>query len=274
MKDTLKLAVIQLNSNDSQDNNWDQIWSLLENLMQNHSGIHLISLPENALFLRVSLKDQLQAITMKDPKLIELQNWAIQNELQIHLGAAAVQENKKIYNATIWLGQVGGPKVVYKKIHLFDVEVGGQSLKESDDFASGSEPAIIEFMGWRLGLSICYDIRFPELYLNYAKNNVDLILVPAAFLKITGGAHWHTLLKARAIETQAYLVAAAQCGVHTSTVHNKSRETYGHSLVISPWGEILTDNQELKPSFQVIQIEKSQISKVRAQIPISQHRKL
>lgn len=131
----------------------------------------------------------------------------------------------------------------YQKIHLFDIKLEGQeAFRESDEFANGTLPAIIDVKGFKIGLSICDDVRFSELYHQYHRHQVDVITVPSAFLVTTGLAHWHTLLRGRAIEGQCYVVAPAQTGVHTSA-HGKAgqRETFGHSLAVNPWGEILVE---------------------------------
>jgi predicted amidohydrolase len=125
----------------------------------------------------------------------------------------------------------------YDKIHMFDADVGdGILYHESDSFAAGTTPVIAEIEGVRLGMSICYDLRFPHLYRQLANDGAHLLAVPSAFTKLSGAAHWHILLRARAIETGSYVIAPAQCGTHSD-----GRETYGHAMIISPWGEILCE---------------------------------
>ncbi len=272
-KNSLKVAVLQLNSNDNFENNWQQLNHQLNEIVKTHNDVDLICLPENALFLRVSLKEKLMAFKITDKKLKELNIWANEHQVHIHLGGVAIEKDSNVYNASVWLGDES-PEVVYEKIHLFDIEINGQSLKESNDFSAGETPKTKIFKGWNIGLSICYDMRFSELYYYFAKNNVNLILVPAAFLQVTGEKHWHALLKARAIECQAFVVAAAQCGTHTSTVSGKSRNTYGHSLVIDPWGEVLSDNNQTQPSFKVVTLDPEILKVVRERIPMESHRVL
>jgi predicted amidohydrolase len=151
---------------------------------------------------------------------------------------------------------------------LFDIQLAGQeAIRESDEFNHGDGPSILDIKGWKWGLSICYDLRFSELYSKYAHQAVDIISVPAAFLVPTGEAHWHTLLRARAIESQAFVVASAQSGSHKGI-----RETYGHSLIVNPWGAILLDMTTVGVS--VMELKKSDIKRVREQIPMSSHRRL
>jgi nitrilase len=129
----------------------------------------------------------------------------------------------------------------------------------------------MELKGWKIGLSICYDLRFSELFLTYAKQAVDLILVPSAFLVPTGRAHWHVLLRARAIEAQAYVLAAAQGGKHISG--KAQRETFGHTLAVGPWGEVISELEEA-PGHIIIELRPESITKVREQIPMDGHRRL
>ncbi|NJM10425.1 MAG: hypothetical protein HC883_06135 [Bdellovibrionaceae bacterium] len=174
-------------------------------------------------------------------------------------------------NSTILFEAGKGPRVVYTKVHLFDVDVeGAPPVRESELFVNGDHPAILDFHGWKIGLSICYDLRFAELYLNYAQA-VDLILVPSAFLVPTGEAHWHTLLRARAIEAQAYVAAPAQGGEHGSG--DQFRSTYGHSLVVDPWGRVVVD-MKLETGLQTVELVREAIEKVRRQIPMKSHRRL
>ncbi|MBY0384530.1 carbon-nitrogen hydrolase family protein, partial [bacterium] len=182
--------------------------------------------------------------------------------------------------ASVLIDPSGQKKIVYRKIHLFDVNVQGRVVRESDSFCAGSEEAIVDIKGWRVGLTICYDLRFAELFVKYHKQQVDLVLVPSSFLVPTGRSHWQTLLRARAIETQSYVAAPAQVGVHKSVVAPSlsERQTWGESLVVGPWGEILAASSSfdqplsLKPI--LLELDKEQLQKVRAQIPLLQHRRL
>ncbi|NJL72346.1 MAG: hypothetical protein HC888_12600, partial [Candidatus Competibacteraceae bacterium] len=180
----------------------------------------------------------------------------------------------KFRNCTIWFRAGHSPRIVYSKIHLFDVDVeGAPPVRESDHFHPGEAPAVLHVKGWKIGLSICYDLRFAELYLRYAQS-VDLILIPAAFLVPTGEAHWHVLVRARAIEAQAYVAAPAQAGGHRSVGRPSAvRATYGHSLVVDPWGVVLADLGS-GVGLKVVTLEREAIAKVRRQIPMAGHRRL
>ena len=183
-------------------------------------------------------------------------------------------DNTQKYNASILIDPVHGLSVVYKKIHLFDIELAGQkAIRESDSFAHGLWPSVWSYEGLLFGSSICYDVRFAELYSKYAKQEVDVIVIPSAFLVPTGRAHWEPLLRARAIESQAYVLAPAQCGLHQSKHHDGARETYGHSMIIDPWGEILS-LKESGVGLIYADLNTERVRSVRKQIPMKNHRKL
>jgi predicted amidohydrolase len=154
----------------------------------------------------------------------------------------------------------------YDKIHLFDVNLAsGEAYRESDTVSPGDRLVSADTPWGRVGLTICYDIRFPHIYRALAKAGADFITVPAAFTKTTGQAHWHILLRARAIETGAFIIAPAQGGRHAN-----GRETFGHSLIISPWGEILAEGGT-DPGIILAEIDPTQTKAVRARIPALQH---
>ena len=157
----------------------------------------------------------------------------------------------------------------YRKIHLFDVDLAnGVSLRESDTRAHGTDVVVAQTELGNMGLSVCYDLRFPELYRRLADQGAHLIFVPSAFTAFTGQAHWETLLRARAIENQAYVIAADQFGKAP-----KSFETHGHSMIIDPWGEILAELAD-GPGIVTAEIDLDRLAKVRAELPALKHRKL
>ncbi len=150
----------------------------------------------------------------------------------------------------------------YDKIHMFDVNVpDGQVYRESSTFRRGAEAPVVPMPWGGLGLTICYDLRFPQLYRELAQAGADFLTVPSAFTRMTGKAHWHTLLRARAVETGCFLFAAAQCGDHDG-----GRQTYGHSLIVGPWGEVLAEAGE-EPGVIVADIEPKKVREARAMIP-------
>jgi predicted amidohydrolase len=267
----LKLAVVQLNSIDDVEQNVDQILKTAEELP---GELDLVCLPENALYFRISKKQEMPALSLEHPQLERLQKWVDQRKTAMMIGSMPYGkpgDKKRPHNATVFLRPNEKAEVVYRKIHLFDVDVpGAPPVRESESFSYGPETAIVEWRGWRLGLSICYDLRFAELYSYYGRQNVDAILIPSSFLVPTGKAHWDILLRSRAIENQCFVVAAAQSGEHVSASGEK-RHTYGHSMVVGPWGDKwieLEDDHE----WGTTRLEKSALIEVRARIPMKQHR--
>ena len=189
----------------------------------------------------------------------------------VHLGSIPVQtdaNNDRLTNRSIIIDDKGIIRARYNKMHLFDVELAsGESWRESSMYDVGSGPVVVETPLGLLGLTICYDMRFPDLFSTLAKARVDAIAVPAAFTVPTGIAHWHTLLRARAIEAQAFVIAAAQSGQHED-----GRSTFGHSLVIDPWGEVLLDMGEGE-GLGFAEIDLARIAEVRSQIPVHANRR-
>ncbi len=155
----------------------------------------------------------------------------------------------------------------YDKLHMFDVDVADshKQYRESAIFNAGDESVVVDSPFGRLGLSICYDVRFPHLYSELVQKGAQIIIVPAAFTAVTGQAHWETLLRARAIETQCWVVAVNQAGTHPC-----GRQTWGHSMVITPWGEVTVSAQQEAVSF-VAEIELAQIQQIRSAMPVAQH---
>lgn len=272
MSGTIRVALAQLTSTDDFASNLQQVKQALAQIDQ---PVDLVSFPENTFYFRIRKDTGLQPVTLQDPFWQELREWCTKQDCALHIGGTPVSENGIVYNAKVWVTSEG-VQTIYRKMHLFDVEVRGQaSLRESDFFAKGHEPRTLTLKDWKIGLSICYDLRFAELYNCYAKEEVDLILVPSAFLVKTGEAHWHTLLRARAIENQCYVIAAAQGGVHVSPNSTDTRHTYGHSLAVDPWGEVLVDLKDASgPVVRCVELSKARIHDVRQQIPMRQHRRL
>ena len=189
----------------------------------------------------------------------------------VHLGSLAVRSERHspLYaNRTLVIGPDGTVRARYDKIHLFDVDLStGESWRESSAYAPGAGPVTLDTPLGLMGLAICYDMRFPDLFSAYSKEEVSVITVPAAFTVPTGKAHWHTLLRARAIEAEAFVIAAAQAGKHED-----GRQTYGRSLVIDPWGTVLLD-MGVEEGVGYAEIDLARIAEVRAQIPVHANRR-
>lgn len=275
MSETLDVAVLQLTSDDDVSTNVAQVLSLLKGL--EGKAPDLICLPENALYFRIQEGSKIPSLALDDSRLTPLKDWARVFKSSIHIGSIPRDGGGgKLFNSSVLIGPDGVAEDLYRKIHLFDVDVlGHKPVRESDVFARGEGPATIELQGWKLGLSICYDLRFAELYSAYARAAVDVILIPSAFLVPTGRAHWEILTRARAIESQAYVLAAAQGGQHTNG-SGSSRSTYGHSIIVDPWGEVVETCPDDFGDARVLRatLSKKRIAQVRSQIPMSLHRRL
>jgi len=210
---------------------------------------------------------ELLATEDDDKSLKAYRELAKELKIHLHIGSLALRATpERAVNRSFLIAPDGTILATYDKIHMFDIDLpDGETYRESANYQAG-ETAVISDLPWgRIGLTICYDVRFPALYRALAEAGASFITVPAAFTKKTGEAHWHTLLKARAIENSCFIFAAAQGGKH----ENK-RETFGHSLIIDPWGEILAESG-IEPGVVLAKIDPARVVDVRKSIPSLQH---
>jgi predicted amidohydrolase len=238
-------------------------------------GANLIVLPECFAFLGRKEGDKMAVAEALDearpgPILATLQEIATKHGAFVVGGGLPERvpgDEKRAYNTALTVGPDGRMLAAYRKIHLFDVDIpGGAVLRESDGTARGAELVAVPVGERTVGVTICYDVRFPELYRRLAYDQgADTLLVPAAFTAHTGRAHWHVLLRARAIENQAWVVAAAQHGRH-----NEKRESFGHSLIIDPWGTIVAEVAE-GDGVIVAALDGEALAKTRRQMPCRDH---
>jgi predicted amidohydrolase len=207
----------------------------------------------------------------EDPVLAAVREAAAEQGIWVHLGSLALAGERgdgRLVNRSFLIDAEGAVRARYDKIHLFDVDLPtGESWRESAAYAPGERPVVAETPAGRLGLTICYDMRFPDLYRSLTGAGATILSVPAAFTVPTGQAHWHILLRARAIEAGVFVVAAAQCGKHED-----GRETYGHSLVVDPWGKVLLDMGK-EPRLGFADIDPAQVDEVRSRLPAIRHRR-
>lgn len=203
-----------------------------------------------------------------NPAIAHCQALARELGIWLHLGSMGVLvKPDKIANRSYLFTPEGRIAARYDKIHMFDVELpGGESYRESRNFEPGTKAVLADLPWGTLGLTICYDMRFPSLYRALAKAGAEIIAVPSAFTVPTGQAHWHALLRARAIEAQCFILAAAQVGNHEN-----GRSTYGHSLIVSPWGEILAEADGETPSVITGDIYLEAVKEARRRVPSLQH---
>jgi predicted amidohydrolase len=262
-------AAVQLTSTDDVGRNLDRTEALVREAAGR--GAALIVLPENFAFLGAEGEKAKVAEPLDGPSLTRLASLA--RELGVHLCAGGFHERApvpgKVHNTAVLFGPAGERLAVYRKIHLFDVDLpGGQRFRESDHVVPGVEPVVAETALCRIGLSICYDLRFPELYRALSAQGAEVILVPSAFTLYTGKDHWHPLLRARAIENQCYLLAAAQFGQH-----GEKRWTYGKSLLADPWGGVVAQAADGE-GLAVGEVDLELVARVRRDLPALAHRRL
>ena len=204
-----------------------------------------------------------------DPVLAATRAAARRHGVAVALGSLAVRRaDGMLANRSVFVDDAGEVRATYDKMHLFDVALGGaDDWRESAAYAPGEQAAVVDWRGLRLGLSICYDLRFPALYQALSAAGATMLTVPAAFTVPTGRAHWRTLLTARAIENAAFVVASAQVGTHAD-----GRETWGHSMVVDPWGEVLLEMGG-EPGVDVVTIDLAQVAEVRRRVDVLAHRR-
>jgi deaminated glutathione amidase len=234
-------------------------------------GARLVVLPEVFIWRGNKKEEGGAAEPIPGPSSIFLADLA--RELKIYFLAGSILEeipgSGKVYNTSLLFDPSGKLLASYRKIHLFDVDLAnGVSLRESDSRAPGADLVVASTELGKMGLSVCYDLRFPELYRGLASQGAQVIFVPSAFTAFTGQAHWETLLRARAIENQAYVIAAGQFGKAA-----KSFETHGHSMIIDPWGEILAQRPD-GAGLVTAEIDFDRLNKVRGELPALTHRRL
>jgi predicted amidohydrolase len=232
-------------------------------------GAIYVQTPENTGLMEVKPELVVEAAESegKNAPLARLKALARELRIWLHVGSLAVKLDKiRIANRSYLIDPEGRIAARYDKLHMFDVDLpGGESYRESQYFKPGEKAVLADLPFGRLGFSICYDLRFPALYLALAAAGAEIIAVPSAFTRQTGEAHWHALIRARAIETGAFVLAAAQGGLHEN-----GRSTFGHSLVVSPWGEILAEGGE-EPCVIFADIELAASVEARARIPALKH---
>ncbi|WP_296219108.1 carbon-nitrogen hydrolase family protein [uncultured Sphingomonas sp.] len=234
-------------------------------------GAAMLFTPEMSGLIDRSRDRAAGVITAEDDDRVlgSVRDAAVRTGLWVHLGSLAVRrEDGRLVNRAFVIDGNGTVRARYDKLHLFDVDLPtGESWRESAAYVGGDAAVVVATPLGNLGLSICYDVRFPSLYQRLSDAGATLIAVPAAFTRPTGAAHWQVLLQARAIENAAFVIAAAQTGRHED-----GRETYGHSLAIGPWGEVLCDMGE-QPGLALVDIDAEKVSEVRGRIPVTMHRR-
>lgn len=260
-------ALIQLNSSDDIDANVDVAAQLITQAAE--AGAAFVSTPETTHLMEMN-RGQVLSKTFaesEDPGLRVFCELAKELDIWLHLGSLIIKVGEeRLANRAFLISPNGEIAARYDKAHLFDVELGdGESYRESALYQAGATSSVVATPIGSFGLSICYDLRFPYLYRSLAHAGANILLVPAAFTQPTGEAHWHTLLRARAIETGCFVLAAAQTGLHAT-----GRRTFGHSLAIDPWGNVLMD-AGTKTGVTMVDLDLKLVEKARRKIPSLSH---
>ncbi|MEE9314467.1 MAG: carbon-nitrogen hydrolase family protein [Rhizobiaceae bacterium] len=229
-------------------------------------GADYIQTPEMTGLVQANRKKFFEAVKSEADDLVAPAASALAKEfgVTVHIGSTPILVGEsKAANRAYVFGPDGTMKAHYDKIHMFDVDLdNGESWRESAVYQPGERGVIIDVQGASMGLAICYDCRFPELHLAYAREGVEILTGPSCFTRQTGQAHWHTLLRSRAIENGSYMIAAAQGGDLED-----GRETFGHSLIINPWGEIIAEIQGEEPGIALAEIDTSEVKAARGKVP-------
>ncbi len=261
-------AMVQMRSGLLPESNLEQGRHLIREAAL--AGAHYVQTPEVSNMMQESRAALFENLRNEedDASLKAYRELAAELNIHLHIGSLAVLATpERAANRSFLIGPDGNVLASYDKIHMFDIDLpNGETYRESANYQPG-ETAVISDLPWgRIGLTICYDLRFPALYRALAESGASFLAVPAAFTQKTGEAHWHTLLRARAIENGAYVFAAAQGGVH----ENK-RATFGHSMIIDPWGKVVAEATGNEPGFILAEIDPAKVTAARASVPSLQH---
>ncbi|TLS67873.1 carbon-nitrogen hydrolase family protein [Mariprofundus erugo] len=264
----MRVASLQMTSGPDRMQNLRVASQLLQQAAD--QGAELAVLPENFSLMSVSDQEKraLAESEQHSSVLDFLSQQASAHQMAIIGGSILLRGDQGLLrNSSPAFDADGKLLDIYDKIHLFDVEIDGESYHESSTIQPGHAPVVVQHGAFRIGLSICYDLRFPELYRHYADAGCHMVSVVAAFTAQTGKAHWQTLLTARAIENQCYVIASAQAGTHAD-----GRKTWGHAMIIDPWGEVMA-MQEAGEGVVMADLSLARLESVRRMLPALQHRR-
>jgi deaminated glutathione amidase len=264
---TFKVALVGMRSGLDPRANLDAVLAAVDEAKQ--AGADYVQTPEMTNIMEVKRERLFANIFAdeNDPTLAALRDVARKLGIYIHVGSLAIKGSpEKAVNRSFLIDRSGEVVARYDKIHMFDVDLaGGESYRESNTYRPG-ELAVVSDLPWgRLGLTICYDLRFPALYRALAEAGASFLAIPSAFTRQTGEAHWHVLIRARAIENGCFVFAAAQGGKHEN-----GRETFGHSLIVDPWGRVLAEGGS-EPGLVMAEIDPAEAAAARAKIPSLRH---
>lgn len=261
----LKVGLTQWHATTDVEANLAVAVSLIEQAADD--GATLVVLPENGLMLGTNVQMRESAFTEDGPAVRSIGEVAARRGIVVVIGGMKNRTADGVVNSAIVVDSDGTVAGRYDKLHLFDANIAGQSFEASSVEKPGSGLALLDIDGVRIGLTICYDVRFPEMFRALAVAGAEVLLVPAAFVQSTGAAHWHTLLRARAIENLAYVIAPATVRSQTPD-YTDAFPTYGHALAVSPWGEVLADLEESAAAVQVVTLDLDAVEASRAKLSV------
>ncbi|HRO12663.1 carbon-nitrogen hydrolase family protein [Amaricoccus sp.] len=269
----MRAALVQLCSGDDPAANLAATEGLVREAAAGGAGLVLTPECTNIVSLdrerqRAVLREEAEDGTLARLREVarELSLWLVVGSLCLRAGGG----DGRFVNRSFLIGPGGEVRARYDKIHMFDVALkGGEAYRESAAYRPGTQAVLAEAAGLRLGMTVCYDLRFPRLYRDLARAGAEVLSVPSAFTVPTGEAHWHVLLRARAIETGAYVLAPAQWGTHPAA-GGKARRTYGHSLAVAPWGEVVADAGE-GVGVVFAEVDPGEVARARAMVPSLGH---
>ena len=266
------IAAVQLSCSSDMEGNLETAEALIRRAAG--YGATLIATPEATDYLGPHSRKVEIAEPIGGPTHLRLGALAAELGVTLLVGSVAEQcDDSRTYNTSLLFGPDGTMLASYRKMHLFDVDLaaaGGVTFKESDRTAPGDEVVVADTPLGRLGLSICYDVRFGELYREMVRQGASLLAVPSAFTMMTGKDHWHALLRARAIESQAWVIAPGQCGEHDD---KGLRHSYGHSLIVDPWGRVVAECGDT-PGVCLAELDPELVPGIRRRIPMASHRRV
>lgn len=263
----LKAAALQMNSSKDKEKNLSQAGKLIEKAALKKAKF--IVLPEVFNYRGSLSTAHLIAESIPGFSTNYIAILAKKYKVWILIGSLMEKSFSKPFNTSVLIGPNGKIIAKYQKIHLFDVKLKGKEILESKRNQAGTIPKLTSINKIKIGLTICYDLRFPELYRYYSKKGADIICIPSSFTKLTGEVHWHTLIKARAIENLCFVIAPNQTGTGSGGI-----KTYGHSLIVDPWGNILAEGSANKEEVIFADIDLDLLKKIRKNLPALEHRKL
>ena len=265
----MRAALVQLTSSDDPGANLSAVAARFDEAVD--MGAQFVLTPEVTNCVSASRARQTQVLCHEgdDPTLAALREKARAAEVWCLIGSLALKTDDpdgRFANRSFLIGPDGGIEARYDKIHMFDVDVSAtETYRESDGYRPGGRAVLAETPLGTIGLTVCYDVRFPQLYRRLASAGAEILTVPAAFSVVTGAAHWEVLLRARAIETGCFILAPAQTGTHAAT-HAPARQTWGHSLAVGPWGEVLAD-AGTEPGVICVDLDRKAVEDARRRIP-------